>query len=344
VELLDPDVLAIVAAHGIDTLSFFKLRLDVDHLITPDGSAMLGYAEVGRTLLVAGDPVAPAEAVPPLLAHALAHARERRLRLAVLGASERTRPALAQAGLRCMYVGDEAIVELAGFSTGGSAMRKLRKPANRLAREGHGVEVRRLGEVADAELAELEALSHRALGGRPERSFAWAMDSLRGEHQADCIVVIGRDPEGAARGMLHLVPSYGGRAAWSVSMMRRDPQAANGLMDVLVLEAIAAGRAEGIEELSLNFAAFSRWLREPSGVRERAGARAVRLASRWIQMETLLRFNQKFRPRWDPRYLAYEGRLGFVRAGLAAMRVEGQVDLGRQRLRARSLRSDGLLG
>jgi lysyl-tRNA synthetase class 2 len=150
------------------------------------------------------------------------------------------------------------------------------------------------------------------------------MSSLRGEHQRDTVVVIGREPNGAARGFLHLVPSFGGRAAWSVSMMRRDPLAPNGLMDVLVLAAIEAARERGIEELSLNFAAFSRWLREPADRWERLGARLVRHGSRYIQMESLLRFNRKFTPRWDPRYLAYEGRLGFLRAGLASARIEGQ--------------------
>lgn len=85
------------------------------------------------------------------------------------------------------------------------------------------------------------------------------------------------------------------------------------------------GRAEGVQELSLNFAAFSRWLREPAGPVERAGGSVIRVASRHIQMETLLRFNTKFRPRWDPRYLAYERPLGFARAGYAAMKIEGQL-------------------
>jgi len=333
VELLEPEVLALVVAHGFDTLSFFKLRPDVDHLLSPDGSALLGYAKVGRTLLAAGDPIGPDGAVPALVHHAREHADERGLRLAVLGASERVRPLLENEGLRCMYVGDEAIVEVAKFETTGSSMRKLRKPINRLEREGWTIDARRLGEHTDGELADLEALSERALGGVPERSFAWAMDSLRGAHQADCIAIVGRDPSGAPRGMLHLVPCFGGRQAWSVSMMRRDPQAANGLMDVLVVEAITAAKAEGIDELSLNFAAFSRWLRAPAGRRERLGGGAVRLFSRWIQMESLLRFNQKFRPRWDPRYLAYEGRLGFVGAGVAAMRVEGQLHHGWRRAR-----------
>jgi lysyl-tRNA synthetase class 2 len=328
-----PEVLALVRSHGDDTLSFFKLREDVEHLISSDGRALIGYAVTGGVLLVAGDPVGPARALPGLIAEARALARRRRLRLAVLGASDYVRPVLHDAGLHCLYIGDEAIVEVDGFSLEGPSMRKLRKPSLRLDREGHAIEVVRLGDLGEAGLAELEALSDRALGGAPERSFAWAMNTLRGEHQADCVVVVGRDPDGVPRGFVHLVPSFE-RPVWSVSMMRRDPAAPNGLMDVLVVAAIEAARERGIEELSLNFAAFSRWLREPADRWERLGARAVRHGSRYVQMESLLRFNRKFGPRWDPRYLAYEGRLGFARAGIAAARIEGQLHhAGRRRRR-----------
>jgi lysyl-tRNA synthetase class 2 len=51
------------------------------------------------------------------------------------------------------------------------------------------------------------------------------------------------------------------------------------------------------------------------------------VGSRFIQMESLYRFNAKFRPRWEPRYLVYDGRLGLLPTGIAAMRAEGQIAL-----------------
>jgi lysylphosphatidylglycerol synthetase-like protein (DUF2156 family) len=42
-------------------------------------------------------------------------------------------------------------------------------------------------------------------------------------------------------------------------------------------------------------------------------------------IESLYRFNAKFFPRWEPRYLVYEGALGLPRAGIAALWAEGQL-------------------
>jgi lysyl-tRNA synthetase class 2 len=136
--------------------------------------------------------------------------------------------------------------------------------------------------------------------------------------------VVARDADGAARAVLQFAPTYE-RAALSLSIMRRDAGTPNGLMEFLVVAAIEGAREHGIAELSLNFAAFGRWVREPRSRLEWLGGRLTHVGSRFVQMESLQRFNAKFFPRWEPRYLAYERRRGLMPVGLAAMRIEGQL-------------------
>ncbi len=82
--------------------------------------------------------------------------------------------------------------------------------------------------------------------------------------------------------------------------------------------------------MSLNFAAFARLLRDPGNLFERTLGRLVALANPYFQIESLYRFNAKFSPRWQPRYLLFErSPLGFARTGLAAMFAEGQLPLPR---------------
>ena len=103
---------ALVREHGTDTLSFFKLRTDKHYLFSDDRSAFVGYRVENGVLLLSGDPVGPDAALPALLDRVAAFAEIRGLKLGAVGASERLRPQYERLGLRTIYLGDEAIIDV----------------------------------------------------------------------------------------------------------------------------------------------------------------------------------------------------------------------------------------
>jgi len=314
----------LVRSHGYDTLSSFKLRQDQHYFFSADRSAFVAYRVEAGVLLIAGDPVGPAQAVPGLLAQLASFAEAHGLKLGCVGASEPLVTAARSAGLRAFYIGDEAIIDVRGFSLEGRAIRKVRQSVTRLTKAGYEHSVHRLGELSPSELVELESVSARWRGGQPERGFSMAMDRLSGEHLNDSLIVIARDHTGTAHGFLHFVPCHG-RPAMSLSFMRRERDTPNGLTEFLVVAAIEALRHRGIDEVSLNFAAFGRWLRDPANRREALMAAVMRRLDHRFQIESLYRFNAKFFPRWAPRYLLYDNRLALPRTALAAVWAEGQL-------------------
>jgi len=320
----------LVRRYGTDTLAFFKLRRDKQYLFDHDGSAFLAYRIENGVLLCSGDPVGPPAALPRLVSEAAAYAERRGLKLAACGASENLLPLWRQAGMRALYIGDEAVVETGSFSLEGRAIRKVRQSVARLQKCGYSSELAELSGLEEETLCELEAVAERWRAGAAERGFSMAMDSVRTERDAGGVVLLARDAGGGIRGFIHLVPSYG-RPAMSLSSMRRDRDTPNGLMEFLVVRAIEALRERGVEEISLNFAAFARVMHGPHGRLERLAGRLVALGNPFFQIESLYRFNAKFFPRWEPRYLLYEGALGLPRAGLAVMWAEGQLPKPRRR-------------
>jgi len=314
----------LVRRHGVDTLAYFKLRRDQHYLFSADGRAFLGYRVEAGVLLVSGDPIGPHEAIPALLRDLSHFAEARGLRVAALGAGELLLPLWAQLGLRALYLGDEAVVDTASFSLDGRPIRKVRQSVTRLEKSGYSARLHELSELSTAELTQLEEISRRWRGGTSERGFAMSLDTLRREDHGDSLVVLGRDSEGRIRGFLHFAPSYG-RPAVSLSSMRRDDDTPNGLMEFLVARGIELLRERGVEEVSLNFAAFARFLHEPRGWVERLAGRGLLFADAFFQIERLYRFNAKFFPRWEPRYLLYERVPGLPRVGLAALWAEGQL-------------------
>ena len=315
---------ALIRRHGADTLSAFKLRNDVLRQWSPDGRAMVAYRVEAGTMLVAGDPVGAPGATPGVLAAVIAHARRHGLALGVVGASEAFAAAARRAGLRRLYLGDEAILATGAMDLAGGHRKSLRKAVHRVERHGYVPELHAVGELDAATIVQLREVSGRWLDGAPDRGFSMAHDDLVDELLPDALVVLARDSERRVRGFLHFAPVYG-RPVVSLGFMRRDRDTPNGLTDFLVVHAARLLAERGVTEFSLNFAAFGRWLRAPSGALERALGRLVRLGDRWFQIERLYRFNAKFEPRWQPRYLLFDRPLGLPRVALAAMWAEGHL-------------------
>jgi lysyl-tRNA synthetase class 2 len=321
----------LVRAHGSDTLWYFKLRADKQYFFSSDRRAFVGYRIENGVLLMSGDPVGPEEAFPALLGQLREFAGALGLKLGAIGASERLCPLYEHLGLRTIYLGDEALIELDAFSLEGRAIRKVRQSVSRLSKAGYSAECHEVQALEQHAVAEIEQVLQRGREGAPERGFSMAMDSLRGEHDEDTLV-LARDEQGAIRGVLHFVPCYG-RSAMSLSFMRRDPGTPNGLTEFLVVKATELLRARGLQEMSLNFAAFARWLHSPAKRSERMFGKLIALGNPFFQIESLYRFNAKFFPRWEPRYLVYQGAFGLPRTGIAAMWAEGQLPKPELRMR-----------
>lgn len=317
---------ALLAQHGHrDSLGYFSLREDKSVVFSPSGKAAITYRVVAGVALVGGDPLGDPEAWPGAIAPFLRLCRQNAWSPAVLGCSETAAACFARHGMRVLELGDEAIVEVDTFSLSGRSMRNVRQMTNRVHRAGYIAHVRRLGELSRAERTELERHAVQWRGTATERGFSMALGHLGSDA---CVVVTAHttaaDGITQTRAVLQFVPW--GPAGLSLDLMRRDPKADPGMNEFLISAMLERAASMGIERVSLNFAmfrnAFSAGERLGAGPIARTWAAALRLASRWWQLESLYRFNAKFNPTWTPRYVCYRRGVALPRIGYAAMEAE----------------------
>jgi lysyl-tRNA synthetase class 2 len=312
---------ALVEEYGHDSLSFFTLRRDKNYFFSRDGRAFLAYRVIGGTALISGDPIGAPEEIEELVRDFLAEARRNGWRAGVLSASEELLDLYRSLGLRAVEIGREAVVRPEEFSLEGRPIRKVRQSVNRLERAGYAVEAHRSAELTKADRAGLDEVSREWLGAWPERGFTMAMDELFDE--PDPVFLAARGPGGRIDGFIQLVPCAAGEG-YSLSAMRRRRDTPNGLMEFLVVQAIAWAAGERVSELSLNFCVFGEMLGAATG-RTRP-SRALRFCllrlDRLFQLERLLSFNRKFFPEWRPRFLCFERLIDFPAVGLAYLHAE----------------------
>jgi lysyl-tRNA synthetase class 2 len=314
----------LVHAWGADTLAPFVLRDDKSYFFAEDGRAFLAYRVVGGVAIVSGDPIGPPATFPSLVARFVRHAHTRDWRVAILGASERWLELYRRHGLHALYHGDEAIVETAGFSLDGRAIRKVRQSVHRLEKAGYTTRVLRPSELDSQLRHELSKITESWRDGQPERGFVMALDALFALGDEDAVFAVGFDGDGRAQGFLHFAIARPISALSLSSMPRVRSTTPNGFNEWLICETIAWARGHGFERLSLNFAPFAALLApemELSALQELQRRALLRLKGRF-QLDNLLAFNRKFFPRWETRFIVYERRRDLPRVGIAALAAE----------------------
>ncbi|WP_344940193.1 phosphatidylglycerol lysyltransferase domain-containing protein [Sphaerisporangium flaviroseum] len=340
-------VRALLARHGaIDSLGYFALRRDKSVIFSPSGKAVIAYRVVAGVMLASGDPIGDIEAWPGAIKRFMEEVRRHAWVPAVIGCSEAggeiwTR----EAGLSALEIGDEAIVEVAGFSLEGRAMRNVRQMVNRTERGGYKCLVRRVRELSEEEKEQIRTAAGSWRGTETERGFSMALGRFGDPADGECVVVTahkaceegGDLPGGDIRAILHFVPW--GAGGISLDLMRRDRDADPGLNELLIVKALQAAPALGVTRVSLNFAMFrsalARGERLGAGPVLRAWRGILVFLSRWFQIESLYKFNAKFKPYWEPRFLVYPTARDLPRIGLAALQAEAFLTLGRPRLPSR---------
>ncbi|MFD9024529.1 phosphatidylglycerol lysyltransferase domain-containing protein [Streptomyces parvulus] len=328
---------ALLARHGgRDSLGHFALRRDKAVVFSPSGKAAVTYRVVSGVMLASGDPIGDVEAWPGAIERFMDEARAHSWTPAVMGCSETGGEVWTrETGLDALELGDEAVVDVADFSLAGRAMRNVRQMVKRIERAGYETRVRRVADLPDAELDRVRRAADAWRGTDTERGFSMALGRVGDPADGDCLIATAhkQDAEPGAYGdlkaVLHFVPW--GADGVSLDLMRRDRAADPGMNELLIVAALQAAPRLGIARVSLNFAMFRAALARGEKIGAGPVLRAWRglliFLSRWFQIESLYKFNAKFRPRWEPRFVVYRASSDLPRIGWAAMQAEGFVTL-----------------
>ncbi len=308
-----------------DSLGYFATRRDKSAVFSPSGKSAITYRVVNGVCLASGDPIGDVEAWSPAI-EAWQEINEKYAWVpAVMGASEDGAIAYERAGLKVMELGDEAILDVGRFTLEGRDMRPVRQAVHRLERTGYTVAVARHDTLSDDEMADVVKAANAWRDTDSERGFSMALGRLGDPSDGRCVLVEAFDGEHRRMALLSLSPW--GPNGLSLDLMRRDHEADNGVMELMVAGLMRESPRLGVKRISLNFAVFRAVFEE--GARIGAGPilrlwrRTLLFFSRWWQLESLYRSNVKYQPEWEPRFLCFGERRELVKIGVASAIAEG---------------------
>ena len=302
---------AIVAASP-DSAANLALLGDKALLFDDAGEGFIMYRAQGGTWVAMGDPVAPPHRQADLLWRFREMIDEYGGRCVFYQVKAENLALYADLGLALYKMGDEARVELAGFSLDQPARRDLRQTHRRAVREGAVFKLL-LPEDMRAALPRLRKVSDAWLDHKSGKEKGFSLGFFDADYLArfPCgVVTIGDEIIAFA----NIWPSAG-KAELSIDLMRHVDTTIYGVMDFLLVEIMLWGKAQGYQWFNLGMAPLSGLESRRLGpLWHKVGGLVYRMGDHFYSFRGLRRYKEKFGPVWRPKYLACPGGFAIGRA------------------------------
>ncbi|MBI3429502.1 MAG: DUF2156 domain-containing protein [Actinobacteria bacterium] len=307
-----------------DSIGYFALREDKSVVWSHTRKAAITYRVVAGCALASGDPIGNPDAWPPVIHAFIDLCLKNGWTPGSIGCSEEAGEIwVRETEMIALEIGDEAIVHVKEYDPESPRYRNVRQTSRRILKLDYRTEIFRASEMTEAMRAILTEDSKKWRGAATERGFMMGLGRIADSDEPDLLIVTATK-DGEVRALLQFVPW--GKRGLSLDLMRRSPQADSGVNELMIDATIKYARDTGIDQISLNFAAFrsafERGAQLGAGPVIRSWRNILLFFSRWLQMESLYRFNSKFRPEWVPRYLIFRKNSDLPKLGLATLRAE----------------------
>jgi phosphatidylglycerol lysyltransferase len=217
----------------------------------------------------------------------------------------------ADFGLTFVKLGEEACVELESFHVDGADGKPLRLALNRFARSGMKFRVVPVPEVP-ALLPQLSEVSAEWLAHKRVSEKGFSLGFFAPEYVLRFPVAVVEE-EGRVLAFATVWPGPDGQEL-SVDLMRYREDAPRSVMEVLLLQLILWGKEAGFRRFNLGMAPLSGLeLSAVAPMWARVGHFLFEQGEPFYNFQGLRTYKEKFRPVWEPRYLAYPGGLALAR-------------------------------
>jgi phosphatidylglycerol lysyltransferase len=305
----------IVEQYGHSSLARFLL-FDDKHYFFSAGGSLIGYALVGRTAVVLGDPVGPGEDRLPAIQAFTDLSGHNDWQPVFYQTLPETLELYKSAGFDILCIGNECIVNLETFTLEGKAGKHLRAPVNKLTKAGYKF-ILHEPPIAENLFNELRTISDEWLarmhGSEKRFSLGWFED---GYIRSSPIAAV-YSPDGSISAFANLVVEYQASEV-TIDLMRHRHPLENGTMEFLFVGLFQWAKAQGCHRFNLGLSALS-------GVGEHSDDPAIERVMHFIyenvnqfyNFKGLHAFKEKFSPEWSPRYLIYRGTANLAQAWLA---------------------------
>ncbi len=289
---------------GNSALDYFKTYFDKNIFFSESCKSFLSYRISGNYAVVLENPVSQNdEEMKSCIKEFDVFCYQNGMKSIFYRVPENSLDIYKQLKKKELFLGQEAIVDLASFKLEGGSRKSLRNAIKKITDQGYKSTVH-TPPVKDGILQKIKAVSDEWLEetGRSEIIFSQGMFGWKELKQQTIITVENEEEKIIA--FLNIIPDYV-KNEGTYDLIRKTKDAPNGVMDFIMVELFNYLKAQDIKYVNLGFAPMS-GLDDPHTFPERSMKFAYEKIKSFSHYKGLRDYKEKFSPVWYNKYLIYQ--------------------------------------
>jgi phosphatidylglycerol lysyltransferase len=310
----------LTVSYGRSALDYFKYWSDKTFFFSSSEKCYVSYKVGAGHAMALGDPIGPEEEIEPTIRLFVEFCQENDWRVAFHQTLPDFLPVYRKLGFRKLKIGDDAIVQLKGFSLEGRKFKKLRHNINQLEKDGYRL-LHYPPPVAPETLGRIKDISDDWLRipGRRERTFT--LGHFDPDYVRHTPIYAAVDGQGRMLAFANEIPSFRKGEA-TIDLMRHRADAPNNIMDYLFTRLFLLKSEEGFESFNMGMAPLAGFEeKEEASLEEHAVHNFIQRLNFLFSYRGLKLYKAKFASTWEPRYLVYRNVLSLPMVARAISEV-----------------------
>ncbi len=295
--------LELIEKWGKSQLDYFKIYDDKFFFFSSDRQAFLSFKVNNHFAIVLEEPVcAGPEALRSIVKEFDKHCKKNGFVAIYYRVPAWSLFIFKSLKKKSLPIGEEALVDLTGFTLEGGKMKTTRNAVNRLTAEGFVFKVYD-APIKDGVLQKIEWVSTQWLASMKEKEVSFTQGIFNKTILKNNTLLTIEDKEEKIYAFLNLIPDYApGEATYD--LIRKVPDAPNGVLDMLLAKTFFYLKEQLYQKVNMGLAPLSGM--ESGNLTERTIRYAYENIRSFGHFKGLRKYKEKFFPVWEKKFLVYD--------------------------------------
>ncbi|HQH22918.1 MAG TPA: phosphatidylglycerol lysyltransferase domain-containing protein [Bacteroidales bacterium] len=293
----------LVEIYGSSALDYFKTYRDKMIFFTEKRDSFISYRTAGNYAVVLENPVAANQAAMEqciILFDKFCYVNG--LKNIFYRVPEETLQIYKSLSRKCLFLGQEGVVDLGLFTLEGGKNKALRNAINKVIDGGLKSSIH-TPPIMDGLLQKLKTVSDEWLRSTRRNEIIFSQGMFDWNELKKQTIITVENPEGKVIAFLNIIPDYKqGEATYD--LIRRTDDAPHGVLDFMLVELFRYLKSQNYLTVNLGFAPLG-GITDPHTFQERSMKFAYERLKSFAHFKGLRNYKEKFFPVWYNKYLIY---------------------------------------